>query len=116
MNAFIPIELIERQVLEAMREAGIPPLRDTRLVIDGALHRYAVEGDKGRETAGAYVIHPDGFPGGYISSWRHGVEVRWKFDLEALDAEMYKRCKMPDFRKQAEEATQIGRASCRERV
>ena len=104
MNAFIPIELIERQVLEAMREAGIPPLRDTRLVIDGALHRYAVEGDKGRETAGAYVIHPDGFPGGYISSWRHGVEVRWKFDLETLDAEMYKRCKMPEFRKQAEEA------------
>lgn len=104
MNAFIPIELIERQVLEAMREAGIPPLRDTRLVIDGALHRYAVEGDKGRETAGAYVIHPDGFPGGYISSWRHGVEVRWKFDLEALDTEMYKRCKMPEFRKQAEEA------------
>ena len=104
MNAFIPIELIEQQVLEAMRQAGIPPLRDTRLVIDGALHRYAVEGDKGRETAGAYVIHPDGFPGGYISSWRHGVEVRWKFDLETLDAEMYKRCKMPDFRKQAEEA------------
>ncbi len=104
MNAFIPIELIEAQVLEAMREAGIPPLRDTRLVIDGALHRYAVEGDKGRETAGAYVIHPDGLPGGFISSWRHGVEVRWKFDLKALDADLYKRCRSPEFRKQAEAA------------
>lgn len=104
MNAFIPIELIEAQVLEAMREAGIPPLRDTRLVIDGALHRYAVEGDKGRETAGAYVIYPDGVPGGYISSWRHGVEVRWKFDLEPLDADLYKRCRSPEFRKQAEAA------------
>ena len=63
MNAFIPIELIEQQVLEAMREAGIPPLRDTRLVIDGALHRYAVEGDKGRETAGASETSSKG--------WKH---------------------------------------------
>lgn len=113
MNAFIPIELIEAQVLEAMREAGIPPLRDTRLVIDGALHRYAVEGDKGRETAGAYVIHPDGLPGGFISSWRHGVEMKWRFDVEGLDADLYKRCKSPEFRKQAEAAQKKREADLR---
>lgn len=104
MNAFVPVELIEAQVLEAMYKAGIAPARNMRLAIDGALHRYAVEGDKQTETSGAYVIHPDGHPAGFIQSWRHGVDMKWRFDLEALDADLYKRCKTPEFKKQAEAA------------
>ena len=108
MNAEIPQELIERQVLEAMASLGIAPIRETRLIFDHQLHRYAVEGDKGTETSGAYLIHPDALPAGYLQSWRHGVEVRWKFDIHALGPgkyqSLYRTCRSPEFQAQARAA------------
>ena len=61
---------------KALREAGFilndPP------VMDGKLHRAAVEGDKGKEASGAYKGHLDGHPAGYIENFKTGIRENWK--------------------------------------
>jgi phage/plasmid primase-like uncharacterized protein len=48
-------------------------------VMDGATHRIATAGDKGKEKAGFYVGHLDGHvPAGYAKDNRTGQELRWK--------------------------------------
>lgn len=94
----VPTQQIEEQVLAAMEAYGIPPLNGLRLEIDGKLHRYAVTGDKGQDKSGAYIIYPDGLPAGYIMSWRHGVEEKWRFDTSELDPVQSKICNTPKFK------------------
>jgi antirestriction protein ArdC/phage/plasmid primase-like uncharacterized protein len=48
-------------------------------IMDGATHRVAAAGDKGKEKAGFYVAHLDGhMPAGYAKNNRTGQELRWK--------------------------------------
>lgn len=48
-------------------------------VMDGASHRIAAVGDKGKEQAGFYVAHLNGHvPAGYAKNNRTGQELRWK--------------------------------------
>ena len=57
-------------------------------VMDGASHRIATAGDKGRERAGFYVGHLDGHvPAGYAKNNRTGQELRWKAKGYHLSAE-----------------------------
>ncbi len=59
-------------------------------LMDGKLHRVAVEGDKGGQTSGAYVGHVSGqLPAGYIQNFRSGAQVNWKADgvVDQISAE-----------------------------
>ena len=80
---------IREQALAVMREYGIEPIKNIRLILDGKLHRYALEGDKHSETSGAYIIHSDGWPAGYFQNWRIGLKVKWKFDGGDIKPEDY---------------------------
>src|SRR6185437_7930287 len=64
------------QFAEALRESGLrldgPP------VMDGQLHRVAVEGDRGKQRSGTYSGHLDGSPAGFIQNFKTGTRTNWK--------------------------------------
>lgn len=59
-------------------------------IMDGKLHRCQVNGDRGRETSGAYVGYLDGYPAGYIENFKTGIKTNWKF--ERNEAQKNKFC------------------------
>lgn len=52
-------------------------------VMDGTLHRVAVDGDRGAQRSGAYVGYLDGRPAGVIQNFKTGTKINWKSDLDA---------------------------------
>jgi phage/plasmid primase-like uncharacterized protein len=111
MNQAIDLYEIEKQVLDSMSSHGIIPPRDG-LIIDGQRHRYAIEGkDKGAAKSGAYQIHLDDWPAGWVQEFHLGDPIRWKFDASKLDsttqAEWKKYAESPEAKaKKAEEERQ----------
>nr|WP_254452808.1 MobF family relaxase [Roseicella sp. DB1501] len=67
---------VEAAFAQALRRAGLRPPES--VVMDGALRRVPVEGDRKGQRSGTYVGHLDGWPAGYIRNHRTGEEVRWK--------------------------------------
>jgi phage/plasmid primase-like uncharacterized protein len=61
-----------------MESHGITPPRDG-LILDGEIHRYPVEVDKRGAKSGAYQIHVDGWPAGWVQDFRLGEPVRWRY-------------------------------------
>ena len=103
----IPEHLIIRQFEDFLYSSEIPPIKPIDIVLDKKV-RYQTEGDKGSETSAVYCVHSDGYPAGYILSFRHSLIINWKFDIEALKQEkeydaLYKRVKTEEYRKQAEQ-------------
>ncbi len=47
-------------------------------VADGRIHRVSVDGDRTGEKSGAYALHLDGRPGGYIQNFKTGEKRNWK--------------------------------------
>ena len=79
------IEVDERIIISeffrSMRQCGITP-RDEAFtpILDGNLHRFALEGDRYGEESGAYILHADGWPNGGFQDWHEG-NVWHKFKL-----------------------------------
>ena len=83
----IPLDLIEQQVSELMAVSGIVPRGTLNLVFDTERpQRFAVEGDRGTEKSGWYLLHSDGCPAGDIGDW-HGEKIHFVFDFSRLGAE-----------------------------
>ena len=88
-------------VLNKMAEYSMFPAPNYQnLIIDGQMHRYQIEGRKKKDD-GAYKIHDDNIPAGYIKDWHTGTEYTFKIQGDGLKAE-----KMPsdfDYKKWEEE-------------
>ena len=69
----IPLD-IEEEFLNSIKSAGV--LENT-VIADGQKHRIAVDGDKGKEQSGFYVLHADGVANGYFMNNRTGEEIKW---------------------------------------
>lgn len=93
---------IQQQVRDFMQSLGIAPIRDDYIVIDGQIHRYKVEGDKGGEKSGAYCIYPDGIPAGFVQDWRKGTKNNWKFNMSGFNDEQRKFFESDEFRIKAQ--------------
>ena len=61
-------------MLEAMRASGIEPVDAGVIVVDGALHRFRVEGDKPGTCNGWCVLRPTF---GVAGSWKSGTSCTW---------------------------------------
>jgi putative DNA primase/helicase len=63
---------------EAVHAAGLrlegPPAETT----NGKPMRVAVEGDRPGQKSGAYTLHLDGHPAGYIQNFKTGYDEKWK--------------------------------------
>ena len=82
----IDARLILSQFFESLRQNNIIP-RDSDFVpiLDGNLHRFALEGDKGSATTGAYIIHTDGCPVWHIQDFRQGNQmIKCVFDMSVM--------------------------------
>ncbi|MEG1912935.1 MAG: hypothetical protein RR091_10645, partial [Cloacibacillus sp.] len=82
-------EAPEIQLQDAIANSPIAPKRAVRIILDGKIHRFAVEGDKGGEKAGWYIGFGDNIPAGMFGSWHGGgFEAKWRGDIgRALSAE-----------------------------
>ena len=69
----IPLN-IEEEFLNRIKSAGVI---ENTVIADGQKHRIAVEGDKGKEQSGFYVLHGDGVANGYFFNNRTGEEIKW---------------------------------------
>lgn len=76
---------IERQILQHMSVEGIQPRGPIDFIFDGKIHRFAVEGDRGGETSGAYWAYDDGLPNWAIQDFRNGRGmIKGKLNREIL--------------------------------
>ena len=94
MNYQIPYEEIRAQVLDFMRELGMFPAKskDEYLILDGQIHRYTIEGDKPSKKNGAYLIHADGVPNGFVQDWKNNDEKsKWIFKFPETEEAKKKR-------------------------
>ena len=79
------------QFTDFIHAAGIKPKHSLSIIPDGSLHRFPVEGDKGGETSGAYCLHLDGCPGGFVQDWKRGIKETWQYDFDAEERREYGR-------------------------
>ena len=66
----------QAEFTEALHRAGLRPRGVA--VMDGKMHRVAVEGDKRGKRSGSYVGHLDGMPAGYINNFKTGHKETWR--------------------------------------
>ena len=93
---------IESQVLSFMAELGALPASYERLELDGELHRYDIDGDKRGSGNGAYIIHTDGIPAGFVQDWKRGVKATWKYDDSGLSEEQKTYFNSAEYQKKLE--------------
>ena len=67
------------------------PSGHVNIQADGQIHRYAVEGDRAGSKNGAYCLHLDGRPAGYVMSWKTGKEEKeiWKYSYSDEERREY---------------------------
>jgi phage/plasmid primase-like uncharacterized protein len=64
----------------ALSDAGL--LLDGPPIMDGALHRVRVKGDRAGARSGAYIGHLDHRPAGFIQNFRTGEKCNWKAETD----------------------------------
>jgi hypothetical protein len=77
MNTLNHYEIIADFKDFAQTSAGIE-LPDN-LKADGKLHRFKINGEKSGKLSGAYILHLDGKPAGYIQDFRTDTKLNWTF-------------------------------------
>ena len=60
---------------DAMHSAGIA--YDGKIIADGKIHRFRVNGDKSGSLNGWLVLHNDNLPVGLFGSWKTGLTEKW---------------------------------------
>ena len=93
---------IRQQVIDFMGSLGIQPHSDDDIVLDGELHRYRTHDDRPGHMSGAYCIHTDGLPAGFVQDWRKGIKEDWHFDTSGFTDEQRRYYSSDEFRKKAE--------------
>ena len=106
---------IKQQVLDFMRSLDIQPYDERKIIIDGELHRYRTHDDKASQTSGAYCIHTDGIPAGFVQDWRKGIKEDWRFDTSGFIGEKRAYFNSEEFRKRAEQERREAEAKRREK-
>ena len=92
----------QAEFADELRRAGLrvegPP------VMDGHMHRVAVEGDRRGKKSGAYVGHLGGLPAGFIRNFKTGEVIRWRASgsTRALTPEELARAQAETARRQLE--------------
>lgn len=61
----------------ALSSAGIELPAD--IIPDGQLHRFKITGEKSGKLSGAYVLHLDNLPAGYVQDFRTDTKLTWSY-------------------------------------
>ena len=81
---------IVRQFVTTIIGAGIKP-RDSSFepMLDGRLHRFPIEGDRGSAKSGGYCVYTDKRPAGWAKDFRQNITVKWCYDLSDEERREY---------------------------
>jgi len=63
----------------ALNDAG---LEVDMPIMDGAIHRVRVQGDRGAQKSGAYIGHNNETPAGFIQNFKSGFSTNWKYESD----------------------------------
>lgn len=70
------------QFCDALRLMGFE-INNSDVIADGKLHRWRVSGDKSSQLSGAYVLHLDGYPAGFIQNFKNADNgIKWKYQAK----------------------------------
>ena len=99
----ISLDQARAEFADALFEAGL--IVPGGPIADGKLHRVAVEHSKKSNKSGAYVLHLDDFPAGYIMNYKIGVEITWRASgaTRSISAEQIEEAKAKAAIRQAEQ-------------
>ncbi len=78
MSGFINQHDVIEQFKDFSQSEGIELPAD--LSPDGQLHRFKINGEKSGKLSGAYVLHLDGRPAGYIQDFRTDTKITWTYN------------------------------------
>ncbi len=97
-------EEVKAQFRISMVEMNAEPDDRYELKANGQLQRYHIKGDKQSSKNGAYVLHMDGYPAGFIQNWK-GEKISWKFNAEhsSLTQEQREYLNSPEYQKEIAE-------------
>lgn len=70
--------VLRGSMLDALRGAGLAPLKALDMQDDGKVHRFRVEGDKAGSANGWYVLHSHPVRAGAFGSWKTGEAHTWR--------------------------------------
>ena len=94
---------IETQFMDFLRANSIVPAGSLRLVINGTIQRFGLEGDKSGEKSGAYCIFTDnGWPIGWAEDWHVGTTVEWVYKIDGLPKEQKDYLNSQEFKDKVE--------------
>ena len=94
---------IEQQFRDFMAKHDASPAPYETLILDGKLHRYDIDGEKKYRQSGAYVIHTDNIPAGFLQNWKTGLKTFWTFRTDSLSQEQRDYFNSPEVKARAEE-------------
>ncbi len=78
------------QFLDFIFSSGFRPKSSLSIIADGQIHRFALENDRSGATSGAYCLHMDGCPAGFVQDW-HGKKATWKYSFSDEEKREYGR-------------------------
>ena len=77
------------QFSDFINATGIIPKHNIDIIPDGHIHRFSLDTtDKGGAKSGAYCLHMDGCPAGWVQDW-HGRKFNFKFDFSDEERREY---------------------------
>lgn len=74
--ARVPEGNVEEKFLEFMKAHGVEPVKH-KIIADGKLHRFEVEGHTKGTQNGAYILHADGWPNGWFENLKTSERHKW---------------------------------------
>lgn len=100
---------------KAIEDAGYTPPPAHKVIADGKLHRFSINGKKYND-AGWYLLFNDAKPAGKFGSWTDEVSIGWSFDTGETAtpeeiAEMQAKAEAKRIEREAEEARIHARAA-----
>ena len=89
--AEINLEDARRQFLDFMESLGVAPYEESEIQLDGELHRYRTRDDKLGNLSGAYCVHAEGLPAGFVQDWRKGVNEMKRLEMSERARRLWDR-------------------------
>ncbi len=89
MSDFDEREIV-RQFLATITAGGITPRSSSfEPMLDGRLHRFPLEGDRGSAKSGGYCVYTDKRPAGWAKDFRQNITVKFRYDLSYEEKKEY---------------------------
>ena len=107
---------IEQSFMEFLSANNLSPVGAFRLVINGNIQRYRVEGDSPSEKSGSYCIYINNdWPIGWAEDWHYRQRIDWFYKTDGLNQEQKNYINSAEFKAKAKAAQKKFEAEMKKR-